>query len=714
MAEESINLDNLNIKIPLTNKGKDISVGFNDLGSIKPFDELFGTYFTKNQGQTFTKNLNEISRNINKIIKLSDIAETERKKHMDKLVTAMKNVKDAIEENKKQNEDGSAFEKIKPTLIKISNEIGKAISQSISTNMKRITILRDIESAGVTIVQGFDSLRQASVDLARPQEQLAKLYTKNSQTLQKLTATYGDGVNVFNQSLQKISGKYNLSRQEEENVLSSYMETRVKYSNFEQINQDIMNQEMEKYTKNLKEMSKATGKSIDLIIEENKLKEGDLVYNSFIASSPTAKMLKEALTAQGFSDSLVKAMLTNDVSNEEYIGFMSTTEGKAIVDAVQKNKYNSDLTYDDWRKISNDIYDKNAKTREEREQLFKNNPEYSWAVYGQMGQFGSGELQAMNLKKLNEKTNKDDADAIDSARKFDDEVAKVNLMYENLMTQSTKTFTKELDIATAGLKAFNEKILEPIHKMKLDLKDNAFWDSVSTMGVAVGSGAVTGLVQSAGSTSISGGKSWLGKIGNWFKGGSQSNSASAAKTPKSKFMGKLGTVGKAAGSIGSLMQTGEVLSDFSNKGVTTAVQDIKDNWGGWDWLNPSKMSAVAGDWIGEQVGDFMSWVSGGMSDEERKKMIEENYKKIQAQKAQLKSPKTPQQPNFGEQKDNQQNENKNNNNNIVQPQNIEKEIKELNQIMVDVLQKMDTKLDKVNMQLENIGYFAKENNTGAV
>lgn len=38
--------------------------------------------------------------------------------------------------------------------------------------------LRDLESAGVSVTQGFDSLRKASEELARPQEQLVKLYTK--------------------------------------------------------------------------------------------------------------------------------------------------------------------------------------------------------------------------------------------------------------------------------------------------------------------------------------------------------------------------------------------------------------------------------------------------------------------------------------------------------------------------------------------------------
>lgn len=78
---------------------------------------------------------------------------------------------------------------------------------------------------------------------------------------------------------------------------------------------------------------------------------------------------------------------------------------------------------------------------------------------------------------------------------------------------------------------------------------------------------------------------------------------------------------KAAGALGSLIQTGSVLKDFITDGVSNTVEGYKKNWGGWDWLNPSKMAAVAGDWIGDKVGDLAHVLSGGMTEAERKEMM---------------------------------------------------------------------------------------------
>ena len=78
---------------------------------------------------------------------------------------------------------------------------------------------------------------------------------------------------------------------------------------------------------------------------------------------------------------------------------------------------------------------------------------------------------------------------------------------------------------------------------------------------------------------------------------------------------------KAAGALGSLIQTSSVLKDFITDGVSNTVEGYKKNWGGWDWLNPSKMAAVAGDWIGDKVGDLAHVLSGGMTEAERKEMM---------------------------------------------------------------------------------------------
>lgn len=726
MAEDNIDLNSSGAKIPLIHKGKEVSVGFNDLGSIQPFDELFGKYFTKNQGQTFSKNLNEISKNINKFISLTDITENERKKQIEKLVSAMNNVKEAIDESSSQEANGSKFEKIKPTLIKVAKEIGKAITQSVENNFKRLEYLRDIESAGVTITQGFDSLRQASVDLVRPQEQLAKLYTKNSQTLQKLTASYGDGVTFFNQSLQSISGKFNLTRQEEENILSSYMETRVKYSNLEQIEQKNMRSEMVKYTQDLKLLSKATGKSIDLILEETKLKEDNLAYNAIIANNKSAQTLQQSLSAVGLSDSMVQALITGDVSNERYLGLISTPEGKMLADLVQNAMKDKNFSAEKFRDEYNKIYDATADTRQQRQDELVNNTSAQWAIYNQ-SEFLSSTLLPTMMRRMNETTNKQDDETLTAARNFDDELTKSTLMYENLITQSTQTFTKELDIATSGLKMFNENILEPIHKWKLDLKDNAIADSLATMGVAVGQGVVSGLAQSLGSALTSSGSSRFGslvdKLGsNKGSGGESKSSFLSSLVDGSGGLDKVSKLYKFVQMVriaGVLVNAGFSIKDFYEGDKLSGTKNLikAGLWGLDPRLGASgEVLNLAGGWIGDYVGENMETPYSEYTSEKHLQKIKDRYQQMynDNDNGNGNSPAmvTPIPPSYSYQTQNEYQT-------IVQTipgqeKSYQKDIKEINQLMLDSLQRIEREQNKMNLQLENIGYYNRENNTGAV
>lgn len=74
----------------------------------------------------------------------------------------------------------------------------------------------------------------------------------------------------------------------------------------------------------------------------------------------------------------------------------------------------------------------------------------------------------------------------------------------------------------------------------------------------------------------------------------------------SKGAGLLKGAGKIAGKvvapIASLAETGFVFKDMYDKGVAGSLDDMKKNWGGWDWVNPSKLAAVGGGWLGDKIG----------------------------------------------------------------------------------------------------------------
>ena len=99
MAEDYIEMET-SPRIPVLHRGKEVAVGFNDLGSIQPLDELLSRYFPKKYGKDLQKNVQELTVNLNKYIKLSDIEKNERKTSFEKIVSAVNNINNAIKEDK--------------------------------------------------------------------------------------------------------------------------------------------------------------------------------------------------------------------------------------------------------------------------------------------------------------------------------------------------------------------------------------------------------------------------------------------------------------------------------------------------------------------------------------------------------------------------------------------------------------------------------------
>ena len=106
------------------------------------------------------------------------------------------------------------------------------------------------------------------------------------------------------------------------------------------------------------------------------------------------------------------------------------------------------------------------------------------------------------------------------------------------------------------------------------------------------------------------------------------------------FAAKTGKVfGKVLGPVMSLMETGSVFKDMAKKGVAGSVEDYKKNWKWTDYLNPSKMAAVGGAWIGDKVGDLMSWFKhkGKTPEQEAAEMLaKKNGTTVEEELAKLK------------------------------------------------------------------------------
>jgi len=58
---------------------------------------------------------------------------------------------------------------------------------------------------------------------------------------------------------------------------------------------------------------------------------------------------------------------------------------------------------------------------------------------------------------------------------------------------------------------------------------------------------------------------------------------------------------RALGPILTIIETIMAFKDFATKGVSETIEGWKENWSGWDWINPVKLAGVAGQWVGDKI-----------------------------------------------------------------------------------------------------------------
>lgn len=734
MAEDYIEMETSS-RIPVLHRGKEVAVGFNDLGSIQPLDELLSRYFPKKYGKDLQKNVQELTVNLNKYIKLSDIEKNERKTSFEKIVSAVNNINNAIKEDKdnKKKDKTKKDAGNKAIGAKIVQGIVESFATSFQKNMERMGFLRDLESAGVSVTQGFDSLRKASEELARPQEQLVKLYTKNSQTIQRLNASFGDGVNFFNQTLGDISGKFNTTRQEEEEaILSEYIETRTKYANLEQLDRDRLRKETELYTKNLKQLSMATGKSIELILQENKLKEDEFAVQALRNANPAMEML-EKLLIQQVGPEMARALILNDVTSEKYLGAMATQQGRDYAQLRNMVARNPNMQMNDMIAFINASIERNQSERNRMNQALVNDALNSNLVYrpensALFGQITVG-TRGQKLSTYNE--NSTDSQILSSARHFSDELDRATLAIENIKTQSLQNFGKELDVLANGLDKVNDVLLS-ISRMKDDFSRNYWVDLFLTIGATLGGSLLTSLFKSVGSMIVNAGtvtvNSALDGIGDLFgnskKRGKKGGRGKIGKIGK---MGRLAGIGKMVGGAATVAGVGlEGYSAYQNIRQGNYLDATSDALKAYLWANGPLLGMagegadIAGNWIGESIAKIQLALTGQktMSAEERAALMRKNEELFKQRQQFLQSQNVvpPSQPSFNSNSSstsNQTNQNveaqRFNNSN-----NIQKDIKELNSLMLDALERIERGQQRQTQQLENLGFVAREKNTGVI
>lgn len=717
MAEDYIEMETSS-KIPVLHRGKEVAVGFNDLGSIQPLDELLSRYFPKKFGKTVDKNLQELSVNVKKYIKLSDIEQKERKVSFDKIASAVNNINNAIKEDRNRKKSSKSKEESnnKAVAAKIVQAVAGATISSLQNGLKRIESLRELESAGVSVAKGFDSLRKSSEDLARPQTQLVKLYTKNSQLLSRLNASanfLNDGVGFFNDTLKSVSGQFNLTRQEEEAILSEYLDTRTKYANIEQLDRERLRKETELYTKNLKQLSMATGKSIDLILQENKLKEDEFAIQALRSANPAMEAL-EGLLAQQVGPEMARALILNDVTSEKYLGAMATQQGRDYAQLRNMVARNPNMQMEEMISFINASLDRNQTERNRMNSSLVNDALYgSNLVYRpeNAALFGQVAVGTRGQKLATYNGESTDSNILKSARNFSDEIERSKIILENLRTQNLENVGKELGFFADKLQMINESVLSPLSRLKDKFSDNFWIDLGASIAGNLADGLASKLLNTVGAMFVTAGTVVVGSamdgIGNFFGGSGKGGKAGKL----GKFAGKAGKMAGKVGRIGGKLVAPMVLAYDAYSGI----RDVSEN--GFIGTGEMYTNEMKQESLFENALSALNPMKYAFAIEEMTTKLLNKYGWKETSNTTTPNTVPPAQPSF-DSSSNTSASNASTQNAETQRFNatnqVQKDIKEINSLMLDALERIERGQQRQTQQLENIGFMATSKNTGMI
>lgn len=156
-----------------------------------------------------------------------------------------------------------------------------------------------------------------------------------------------------------------------------------------------------------------------------------------------------------------------------------------------------------------------------------------------------------------------------------------------LVTENTPEVEKVATLVTAALIAMvSTSILSGVATLAIGISNivKAFW----TLGSFLTKGAIIAPIKA-----IANGFSSLAGI---FKGGGLMAS----------IKGFGSAVSKALGPIIAIIDSVMAGYEFLTKGVANTIQDWKDNWSWYDWLNPAKLAGVGLGWLGENAVDLLN------------------------------------------------------------------------------------------------------------
>lgn len=205
-----------------------------------------------------------------------------------------------------------ALEIVTKAVPEIFNNLGERFTERIKLNIQ-------LQESGVRLQKGFDAQFYKLAAMAgRTSDAYTQLLKTNSSFVTQMNSVGLDGAQTISKMLNTTIGQWGATFKESDLILRHITENMTAMDSIHTMKSINFESEMETTTKLLKQLSVATGKSVEQIIKETEARKSDFVHRRLMTDERT-KHKYSALQAAGFAPELIETILTGTPNKQSVL-----------------------------------------------------------------------------------------------------------------------------------------------------------------------------------------------------------------------------------------------------------------------------------------------------------------------------------------------------------------------------------------------------------
>lgn len=561
------------LKQMTTSSDKSMNVAYADETALRPLKTILLNIAQNFQGfmsKETVKQQQEVAKVTEQLKKTTETVKKSAETQGKSDDNALKSLDRLEQEAKKTNSSLALLTRMGQALGKIVSDSAKQMSEN---SMKFARFAQDLTGAGVAIQDGGKGFRESLTDSANKiglkTDEFVKMVSGNSQALARLSASGVNQMNYMTDAMAQYKTITGASKEDASAVWSYMADTILRFDTDTQIRNRNMGTESQILLKNFRDLSFATGKSVESLTKEMEARKKNYMEAMFQRARPE---LYNKIAATAMPEPVKEYALTGRQTPElmKLIG-LNPEVGRlmAVFDRMRVDRSYDKISTEDYGKMINPIIDKiqaNAQGFAPMGPYFANAYNETLMQSLEFGKIG----KVPTIQESGEQLG-----FVDSLK--DLRVSLSKLDNEKILAYSISLNKFEIATQAIGVTAeYTASKLRDLH--------NTFGDLASVMTNLAGSAATvaSSMLANAASSGIS---SYIGaKLG--------AGGVSGAGGGALKLLARTGGIGALLWTIGSSVN--EVYQMIKKGPAQRSLENQKD-WSETDYINPAKWISLGVD-----------------------------------------------------------------------------------------------------------------------